>query len=459
MVLVVVALGLNFSGCSQTCNIPTDRSPSLRIVNAMPDQPAVDILIDGRIVNSMYPYILPGTFGYYGSYADGSLLHTGYKQKLVVLSEARDTLIDTTIALNDHRHTLVLLGKEGRRDLLKILLFDDEIDQRLANQNLIRYVDAITDLPAMDVYFQTTFSGHKPDFQLHYGDSLGYRALNGAPGLTITAAGDTNDIIFNLPISLQSTFGFFATIILRGEKHPAGSQPIVGTEVLSDQLPGSSIFLIQSFGVRFVNATRTGLLSLLVQGPSDKLPRGNVSGQTPLITVPIDTVSDWAPFNPDYHGITANGRVNWFFATGSNLSNLIPIDSFLYKPYPNIRYTMIAMDQALLGSPQVLDSMILTDTMQPPAADTLTRLRIVNLSPDHIINVDTGSVKLFSMLRKDVEIVVVHAGSLTLKLYDAAKPTTLLKTIQLTLPGGVPRTLFFMPDLSSQVVPAVLGME
>jgi hypothetical protein len=455
MALVFVVLGLN--SCSQTCNIPTERSPSLRIVNAMPDQSAVDILIDGRTVDPAYPYQLPALFGYYDTYADGSLLHTGYKQKLVVLSEAQDTLIDTLIALNDHRHTLVLLGKKGRKDLLKILLFDDEVDQRIATDNLLRYVDAITDLPALDVYFQSTFSGHKPDLQLHYGDSLGYDMLNGAAGLTITAAGDTNDVIFTLPYSLQSTSGFFITVVLRGEKHPTGSDPIVGTELLSDQLPGRVFYQVHSFGVRFVNATRGGLLSLEVRGPSDQGPRNNISGQTPILLTPVDTVTDWAPFNPDYHGSTATKPVTWFFASGNNLNSLSTIDSFQYKPVANVRYTMIAMDQALLGNAQVLDSMIITDTIPPPASGT-ARLRIVNLSPDHTITF-TLAGKNFSMVRKDVEIIDVPAGVENFPIYDASKPSTALKTIQVSLPGGVPRTLFFMPDLSSQVVPAVLGLE
>jgi hypothetical protein len=451
--LLVLVLALY--GCAQPCSVPTQRFPQLRIVNAMPDQPVMKIVLKGKVISAAYPYPILDDFGYIGTYLDGSVVRAGDRDTLVVLSAESDTLIDTVISLGEHRHTLVILGKKSAPALEKILLLDDEIVQRDLSENLIRFVDAIPDLPAMDVYFQTTFAGHTPDLQLHYGDSLGYQRLTSAPGLTITAAGDTNNVIFSLPFPNHSGGGFFATIVLRGEKHPIGSEPTVETQVLSDQLPGKSFFFVKSFGARFVNATRQGVLSLMPRGPSDQGIRTNIpqQAQAGLINLPFDSVSDWAPFNAALEGSLSNGTVYWFFGTSTTDTLL----RFVYEPNPFVRYTMIALDTSRLGSPQVLDSMIIADTISLPPTG-ISRLRIVNLSPDHIFSFTLNNQK-FLMPRRAVDMIDVPAGVTSFALYDSKNLATPLETVNLNLPAGVPRTLFLMPDNTPGQVPYRLGLE
>lgn len=444
-------------GCKTICeSIPTERSPRLRIVNAMPDEAKVMIYLDGKLLNAAYPYVFPADFGYTNHYADDSLFKVATtrsdKKQLVVLSESRDTLIKDSIPFPEARQSLFILGR-GKPELAstrKIILFNDELTVPDQNTNLIRFVDALTDLPALDVYFTGDLST-QPAFTLHYGDTMNlYRRVSSFSKLVVTESGHPNHIIFSSSnISLQT--GFFVTILLEGETTQVGMEPLVSEHILSDDPVGRSLIPFYTFGVRSINATRRNTdISLMPAGPLDKGPRNDITGQFVVMNIPRDSVSDWAPFNPTTHGGFPGAPVEW------DWSNLVyPADTvylFHYVASADVRYSFILMDTATLASGQEkLDSMTLTDTIAPPASN-MGKLRIVNLSPDHTVSFTIGGNQV-TLGRRGVTVIDLPPG------HYAPTESSTGTTLDITVPAGIPEGLFFFPSTSSSAVPYSVAKE
>jgi hypothetical protein len=452
---ILFLLVLFQSGCKTVCDsIPTERAPKLRIVNAMPDELALKIYIGNRLVNAAYPYDLPADFGYTDKYSDGSFLRIGVRQPLDVLSESQDTLIKDSITLSEHRHTLFILGRglPALASTRRIILYDDEINQPDPNTNLVRFVHALTDLPALDVYFSSKIKDSTPAFSIKYGDTVNlYRPLAGAKGLTVTAAGDPNHIIFSTSLPFQSS-GFFVTILLRGETKQYGMDPLVSLNILSDISQGGSISAISTLGVRSIIATRgTDYLALMPHGPLDKGPRVDVAGQSILLSIPRDSVTDWAPFNPINHGGGPGVPVSWDFGH-FNYPIVDTVFIFNFVASANVRYSFVLLDKATLASGNVsLDTMILTDTIAAPAAG-MGRLRIVNFSPDHVVSF-TIAGKSVTLSQKGIALIDVPPGHYT------PTETSTNTQLDITVPASIPEGVFFFPSISSNPLPYKIAKE
>jgi len=454
---LLLILALVQSGCKTVCDsIPTERAPQLRIINAMPDEANVKIYIGDKLVSPAYPYSLPADFGYHDKYADGSFLRIAAKQKLVVLSASADTLIKDSITLNNHRHTLFILGRglASFASTRKIILFDDELtapplpDDTIS---LVRFVHAITDLSSLDVYFSDNVKqGDIPDFTLAYGDTLNfYHRIQSLKALTVTEHNSPAHVIVSFhgfPVR-----GFLATILLRGETNQYGMDPLVSVNILSESPIGQSLTDFHTFGVRLVNATRGRTVTLMLKGPGDSLPRTNIQGQQVVMFIPPDSASDWAPFNPKTHGRAAGSPILWIFGNW----HYPVVDSFYWFNFgadANVRYSLVAMDTApLLSGKEQLDSMILTDTIATPPA-TMGRVRFANFSPDHAVNftIDSHSVTLKI---RDVVVLDIKPGHYT------TTETSTGKQLDFTVPAGTPEAVFFYPTTTANALPYSVAKE
>jgi hypothetical protein len=447
MSIVLVAF-LLVCGCRTVCEtIPNEHAPSIRLVNTMADQANITVLLNGKLFAANYPYVLPPQFGYVSAYLDGKPLKTGTRQPLVVLSSTGDTLMHDSITLTEHRNSLFVLGRRGAAFAAKrkIVLFDDELTAPEDNKNKLRFLHGIADLPSLDVYFRTDIQNAQPDFTLDYGDTLNlYRVITMLPGIAITAAGNKSHLIFsNDKLGLFST-AFFITILLRGESNQTGKDPTTEIRVLSDAPLGNSPFQFQTFGARLINATRNRTVSLMPQGPSDGGPRTNLPGQNVVMFDPVDSVTDWAPFNPQTHGVIASVPIHWTFGN-LNYPMVIPYYTFDFEGQPNIRYTMVCMDTATLASGNSqLDSMILLDTITHPQAG-MGRIRFGNFSPDHVVSF-TIDGHLVTMNRRGVVQLDLHPGHYT------PTETSTGTVLEITVPDGAPASVFFYPSTTANVL-------
>jgi hypothetical protein len=464
VILSVFLANSFFSGCTAPCSYPDQRGAggaSIRILNAMPDMPKITVFINGKAIVKDYSYDPPPGFGYITTYTDGTPLLTGDSELFVVTSDAagKDTLIKQRVSINYNRQTIIPMGRGHRKApqprTALIVRLDDQIDQPDPTQTLIRFVDAVPDLDSLDIYFKGDTAGiplGKPNETIHYGEVQPHFVLNSVVGLTITEAGNPNNVIFTFDHPFITSQGFFITVVVRGESKPLGTDFTAAPLVLSDAAIGNYILNFKTFAVRMVNATRASNLSLWIRSTTvspekDLNPRGshlgvaNYPNQEKVMNINPSETTEYIPLNIGLNGITT-----FWFARDSSINDTI---MFIDTAQSDLLYSKIAIEENKVGeSGKKLSHLTLPDTMTNPPGN-FGRVRVINLSPDHAsITVTLGGGTPVVMNRKDVRFFDVPIGNPTIKMQDGATTNTVTIPVSLILPISV----YLLPEQSGSPI-------
>jgi hypothetical protein len=454
VVTLIAANGL-FSGCSSPCNYPVQGAATIRILNGMPNENVITIFINGKRLVKDYPYdpsvnfVHDGAsteFGYLTSFDDGTPLAGGDSLLIVVTSDGKgtDTLLKQRVSLNLNRQTIIVMGRGHAKPQQpkppQILRLDDEADQPDPSHTLIRFVDAVPELDSLDVYFKGDTVGVPLGnyVRVHYAEIQHHTVLGSVTGLTVTEAGNPNNVIFTVGYSFPLP-NLFLTSVIRGSSKPVGTEYTAAPIVLSDASFGNYLFNFKTFGVRLVNATRVPQLSLLIRGLLDAGPRGNYPNQNTVFNIAADSVSGYLPLRPEYDSIATY----WFSKTTSVNDT---VASSVDQAFGNSRYSKVAYELKPFGQTSIIGYLNLTDTVTSPPGN-FGRVRVVDLSPDHTsISVTLGSRSNVSMNLKQVEYFDVPIGMPSITIKDGA----VTKTYQLSVTAVTPViSVYLLPEQSA----------
>lgn len=191
----------------------------LRVMNAVPDEPSLDLLIDGTTSDSNISY---GTSTGYQSVSSGS------RHIQIEPSGSTTTLIDQTITFNSGTDTTIL-ATNFSSSLSTVVLSDDNSAPASGNVK-IRFVNAAPDLGPADVYIVapgTDINTVSPNItSLGFGSASEYQNMTAANyEIVFTVAGqkipqiDSGSLSFSAGqirtfVSLNSSAGGFTETIL-----------------------------------------------------------------------------------------------------------------------------------------------------------------------------------------------------------------------------------------------------
>lgn len=461
-ILLVLLTNSIFSGCTAPCTYPDQRGVKIRVFNAMPDEENITVFINGKLFVKNFSYDPSNTFGYLSTYADGTPLTAGSAIPVVISSDTagKNIIMNALVDINFHLQSLIVMGKAHKIlssdvDTRKVLRLED--DNQIINPSItfMRFVHAVPDLPALDVYWNQPDGS--PNATILYGMENPYMDLSNADSLKITEAGRPNNVIFSIPTKPTPIPGLVVTAIVRGESRPYGTERTVSTFVLSDGTSGIGNFILhfETFGLRLVNASRSiTSLNLLIQGMKETSPRGNYPNQTIVENIGIDSVSKYLALFPSND---SNARY-WFSADMAypNIDTLLGFNS----PIPfskDSRHTIIAVENKKLNETgRSLDTLILLDSRDSMTVQSgKGRVRVIHLSPDHTKIGFTLGGRTVNMMKKQVEFFDVPAGMQNITLSDG--PAT--KTISFNVPLGRPISLYLLPDTQTTTFPILTSQD
>jgi hypothetical protein len=453
--LSFLGLALLVSGCAEPCVYPDVRSGKIRLVNAMVDVPKITVFINGKIFKADYDYAPLPSFGYYTSMADGSPIFVGDSLPIVITSDAagKDTVMKKYVSLNLSRQTLVVSGRRTRKqqsdpDTRTIIRLNDEETPVDKENTIARFVQAVPDFAAIDIYFKdasvtpaliTLFGS------VNYGESIPHKIVPKNDGMIITEKGNFSNVIIDVPYPFVAK-GLLATIVVRGAAKPIDSEPLVAPFAFTDLNFNGYTLDFETSGIRFVNGMRNQPLNLLVSNPNERVPRNNVPGQDPVLDIGPDSISK-------YFGLgTASFRKTfWFFS--KTREGVDTVYSYFDSVYKNQRLTMVAVAGKL--PTDIISHLTLIDTMSFAQAG-FTRVRVVNISPDHTTIGVTLYGRTVSMSLKDVEYFTIPYGPNQITFFEGtSSDTTTLNVNQ----SGRPITIFILPEKAGKSYPVVVSDE
>lgn len=446
--LFILAIIFFASGCSEPCTYPDVRSGKIRLVNAMVDVPKITVFINGKVFKADYDYAPLPSFGYYTTMADGSPIFVGDSLPIVVTSDAagRDTVMKQFVSLDLHLQTLVVSGRLKRKqvsdpDTRLIIRTDDEEGEPIDTLTLVSFMHAIPDLRTIDVYLSKVASG-TPFATLSYGEYTDHEILPFNDGITVTEAGNPSNVIFSLPYGFVQD-GFFLKIIMRGATKPVDSEPLAGPFVMNDLGANGYTIDFETTGIRFVNGMRNQQLSLLATNPGETIPRNNIPGQAPVLDINPDSIGKYFAVG------TASFRdTYWYFSKTPNGNDTIY--SFPHIIKKNERWTMVAVAGKL---PTDISHLTLIDTMSFAQAG-FTRVRVVNISPDHTTVGFTLGGRTVSMPIKGVEYFTVPYGPHQITFSDGTTSNNYTLNVN---QSGRPITVFILPDKTGNSYPVAVS--
>jgi hypothetical protein len=493
------------AGCRPTCDsVPTEALGSVRIVNAVSNSTLLLVYIDGKLfdscwydIDNKYAKANPThIFGYRTTYlSDGSGLRAGLHHVAGMDANTRDTVATWDGVLHEYRQTLIFPGKmngsalqtpQDKQNPDRRVRYLNDNTRNPEARSFARFVEAVPDIggtsaQGLDVYFSNTptiVAGQPhPDLRIRF-DSISHNdgLDNGSgldsndylefpaqvPGLLIMPVNDTmtGDAILNFPHTLP-TSSFLATILVRGEINPIGTEPIASVLVLEDaqQSPGNFAFDILSTGARIVNATNYDSISLLISSSNDQtvgFPRGGIApfpGQEKVINIIQDSVSEYMPL-----GTFASFYDFWFAHSPSPgdtvfrfTTELDAAASGLRIPLveSNVRYTFIAIDTIPndAGNSGV-NLLELVDTVASPTNTGKGRVRFVNTTADYTAKF-TFAGKPYSMAPRNITYADTTVNTYSIQVTGAGTPVTITIPVQ----NATPTTVFFMPSVAGNPIP------
>ncbi len=450
--LIIIITSPFLSGCSAPCTYPDQRGVKIRVLNAMTDMPVITVFINGKLFVQNFTYDPPADFGYLETYKDGSALSAGDSLLFVVTSDAtgKDTLVSHRVSINFNRQTVIVMGrgnwKPPQPKTARIIRLDDEIDQPDPTHTLIRFVDACPDLDSIDIYFKGDTIGKplgNPNATIRYSEIQSHIILNSVTGLTITEAGNPKNVIFSIGYPFAFP-GFYITAVVRGASKPIGTEFTAAPLVLSDASIGNFIFNFKSFAVRLVNASRNQQLNLLIRSTYITLnnentnpPRNNYPNQTKVLNINAATISDYLPL------LMSNDSIAGYWLSKTTDSSGT-VASSIDNAQANFRYSKIAVQENLVGSPDNFSYLSLADTMTNPSGNS-GRVRVINLSPDHnSITVTLGGTTIV-LTKKQVAFFDVPISNPKITVKDGS--TTQNYTIPVS--AITPISVYLLPEQSA----------
>ena len=498
-ILLFAGLALSLESCQPTCSIPTQSFAEIRIENAVTNVDKIDVYIDSTLFDQSFYTLtsnndLLGTraFGYYHTFVSGKLALVPGKHHIQAYRSSDHALVtDTLMNLAAHRQSLLFFGRLGGTATQKprMMYLDDALRSIDNNNTFARFVHAVSDLPALDVYFHQSVqydSNHrpKPDLVLAYGqisDASGhgtgtgrlasdYVAIPtvGTDGLLVTPSGDTSNIVVRIKIPFSS-LRLLATVVIRGQSRPVGSEVAVSTALIEDGQQSNQTFLADFpiYGIRLCNATRFDSLSVLMLNspPDDKQygPRSTRNTPLPLqeriLRVPRGSIGraldsqQYMPVNPADHGMC-----DFWLSPAPQLINsgLAPGDTiFHFKQISNAneRYTFVGIDFTPLNAGASRYGVIsLRDSVSNPPDLTMGRVRFVNASPDHPMNFTFGSTP-FQLKQGDIGIADDKLGHYTMTLTDGTQSGS----VDFNLLPSTPLTIILLPATATNPFPYVIA--
>ncbi len=502
--LLIAAIVAIVPGCRPSCDsIPTEGLASVRILNAVSNSALLLVYVDGKLFdscwydidNKYYNWNHNHVFGYRNTYlSDGSELRAGFHHVAGMDATTRDTVATWNGVLNQYRQSLIFPGKmngapsqtpQDRQNSDRRVRYMNDVTRGPEARSFARFINAVPDIGGtsaggLDVYFAntpTTVSGKAhPDLRIHF-DSISYN--NGldigtgldsndylefpaqVPGLLIMPVNDTNtnDAILNFPHPLP-TSEFLATIVVRGETNPSGTDPIASVLVLEDgqQAQGNFAFDILSLGVRMVNATKYDSLSLLISNPLDETPStprtfSNLPYPTQIKVTDItpDSVSDYMalgttpPYYTFWFGSFPNSSDTLFHFSSNDSDKVATV---IIPPLnPNTRYTFVAIDTIPHDAGKAgINLLELVDSVSTPDNVALGRVRFVNATSDYSASFTFSGQKI-SLGKRGIAYADTAAGTYTISINSGAG------SITLPVQSGSPTTVFFMPAQPGDPIP------
>lgn len=210
----LVAVALFSVGCgSSSSSTTTTTSPSVRFVNASPDQMTVNILIDGTVVTSGLAY---------GGTATAYLPVTSGARRIQIQDPTTTiNLIDTTPTISGPT-TYVITGYAGQGGLSPVILTDNNTAPA-AGMYSIRVINVAPTLNhGVDAYVElstiTTLNGLNPTFSalpFPPATASAYMPLTaGSWEIVFTAAGSQAQPFFGSPAATTFASGQIETVLL-----------------------------------------------------------------------------------------------------------------------------------------------------------------------------------------------------------------------------------------------------
>ena len=198
----------------------------LRIINASPDAPPINFILDGTVWFSL-DYTLGTRFNY---------LTPGSRQmELQVLLPSAPVLIEAPpVSLaGGHEYTTIAVGKlsEAGSSTLQMLSIDNPVATVPAGMTRVQFVHAAPDIAAaIDVYLTApadSLAAATPQFSISYiqqPTALQLDILSGIGRIRVTPSGDRNTVLFDSgEVTLRSTASLLFVVVTNTG---AGAAPV-----------------------------------------------------------------------------------------------------------------------------------------------------------------------------------------------------------------------------------------
>ncbi len=503
-ILVLGGVSAALWGCQPSCDsIPTEALAQVRILNAVSNENVLVVYIDGKLFDSAYydlnnsyysTHYLNNTYGYRTNFiSDGSPLRAGLHHIVARVQvpgqNSLVTIVDSNFLLRESRQSLIFVGKfRGSMAQDPRALYLNDVLLSPQAHSFARFIHAVPDINGpldtggLDVYFSDTVKPH-PDLHIGFGrishqnpggstsdDGTGLspedyvQFPSQVPGLLILPTGDANvnDAIVNLPYNM-GTGGILATIVIRGEAHPVGAEPVAEALVLEDGLQdrGTFSYETETFGTRIVNAARLDSVTLLISSANDETPGiprspgyAPFSGQMKVTDIRRDSVSDYMalssllPWYDFWFGPTARPADVAFGFSTNNASDTF--GAIISMPHKGDRWTFVAIDTIPnnAGKPAI-GLLELFDTVSTPADTTMARVRFVNTAASYTASF-TFAGKPISLKQRGMAVRDTLSGNYTIPVSNGKSGTV---PVNFKLTHTTPITVFFMPPDATHPVP------
>lgn len=288
VLLLVAAAGL--AGCYKA---PEDRTKAqLRLVNASEGYAALDLNVDGAVVQ--------GNVGY-GSTSAYAEVNPDRTASLISATGSATALVSFTATLERNKHYTALAF--GRAGTLRQLTVDENQSAPSAGRTKLRVLNAAPDAGALDVYF--TAAGEDLPSAVAFRSGAAYgelsaaqEAVSGSWRLRVAAAGSKTDVRLDVP-DVALAAGEAAVLVLTAT--PGGA--LVNALYIVQQggiraLAGSQARVRAVAGVlqgAVVNATLGGVTLMNQVVSPALLPRALVPAGAPALNISVNGNSVGAP--------------------------------------------------------------------------------------------------------------------------------------------------------------------
>lgn len=469
------------AGCEPTCDsVPTQSLAHLRIVNAVPDVPLLNIVFDhdtSKLFDKAYYEMDRYTsrhFNYQSKFLTGGGSLASGSHAITATDSLGNVIFDTTLILSNKDETLVIAGLHHGSEAQRVVgrLLNDELRSSDKSRSLLRFVQAVPDIPGIDLFFYQTAPTLPPNIRIQFpqitdkagsGNGTGFSAddyvtVTNADTTLITVTGDLTAAgeIVKIPYYLSS-HGLFGTVIIRGRGAATDGQPTTSVLFIPDgpEFSGGWQINYQFYEVRLVNATRIDSLYLLAHDAIkeiDKGPRNNIPQQPVVFHITPDAVSQYWRLTTTFHP-----NATFSVATKqSPSSDADYIDSIKGSYFNNERLTLIEM-RTPAGSQTGYSILRLEDTLSLPGNVGMARVRFVNASPDHPqVTVSAGSTTIASLTGEgSVTTKDIPISTTSLTVSDGTNTAT----VPITLANDTPITVIFTVATATKPFPYTIAIK